>query len=259
MIVSIIVAIALGAGGAYDNAFERGNTAYGQGDYNSAIGVFEQLVAEGVTQAPVFCNLGNAYYRAGNIGAAIANYERALHVAPAYAPAQRNLEFCIAKTQRQWGRPLPPPWQESLLMWHDNWSPRAVYRWAVICWIALWVLLALRLWKPNKHLTRAAIVVAVAAAAFATSAYAKFHPPLLAVAMQDHTPVRFGLGQSQTMSFELLQGDRVVIDSRRDGWALVRNADGERGWVDQNALAFVGPPYLRPAMQPATAGTQGAR
>ena len=258
MITSLLAILALGAGGAYDSAFARGNAAYAQGDYASAIAAYEQLVGEGVAQAPVFHNLGNAYYRAGNLGAAIANYERALHVSPTFGPARHNLDFCIAKTQRQWGRPLPPPWQEALLMWHDTWPPRAVYRLAVICWVALWVLLAFRLWRPNKHLTRAAFALALASAAFATSAYVKFHPSLVAVSVQDHAAVRFGPGGSQTVNFELLQGDRVVIDSRRDGWALVRNADGERGWVDETALAFAGPPYLRPGTQSAPEGAQGA-
>ncbi|MBM3289205.1 MAG: tetratricopeptide repeat protein [Candidatus Hydrogenedentes bacterium] len=258
MIAVLLTTIALGAGGAYDTVYARGNSAYAAGDYAGAIAAYEQLVAEDVAQAPVFHALGNAYYRAGNLGAAIANYERALHVAPTYADARHNLDFCVGKTERQWGRPLPPAWQESLLMWHDTWSPRAVYRLAVICWAALWAVLVLRLWKPDKLLTRAAIALALAAAAFATSAYAKFHPPLLAVAVQDHAAVRFGLGEGQTTNFELLQGDRVVIDSRRDGWALVRNADGDRGWVEESALAFVGPPYLRPGASSESNVAQGA-
>ena len=134
-------------------------------------------------------------------------------------------------------------------MWHDNWTPRAVYRLAVLCWIAFWALLAIRLWKPTKHLTRAAIVLALAAAAFATSAYVKFHPPLIAMAIQDNLPVRFGLGNDDATNFELMQGDRVVIDARRKGWAQVRTIDGKRGWVEEQRLALVGPPYVRSAAQ----------
>lgn len=142
-------------------------------------------------------------------------------------------------------------------MWHDNWSPRAVYRLAMLCWLALWIVLALRLWRPNAHLTRAAIVLALAAAAFATSAYVKHHPPPLAVALRDDTPVRFGLGESQSTSFALMPGDRVVIDSRRDGWVRVRNVDGERGWVEESELAIVGPPYPRPETTTAPDRGQG--
>ncbi len=256
MIAALIATVVLGAG-AYDDAFQRGNTAYEQGDYGTAITAYEQLVAEGVVNADVFYNLGNAYYRANNLGAAIANYERALQVAPRHDAALKNLDFCVAQTQHQWGKPLPPPWQEGLLMWHDNWTPRAVYRLAMLCWFAFWAVLAVRLWKPNKHLTRAAILLALAAAAFATSAYAKFHPPLIAVGTRDNMPVRFGLGGEDATSFELMQGDRVVIDARREGWAQVRTIDGERGWVEESALALVGPPYTRPATEAAPANVQG--
>lgn len=256
MITSLVVSLVFGAG-AYDDAFQRGNAAYEQGDFTVAIASYEQLVAEGVVNADVFYNLGNAYYRAGNLGAAITNYERALQVAPKHESARQNLDYCVAQTQHQWRKPLPPAWQESLLMWHDNWTPRAVYRLAVLCWIAFWLLLVVRLWRPNKHLTRAAIVLALAASAFATSAYVKFHPPLIAVAMQDNMPVRFGLGNDDKTNFELMQGDRVVIDARRDGWAQVRTADGERGWVEERTLALVGPPYARPAAEANPRGLKG--
>lgn len=258
MIAALLAIASMSASGVYNDTYARGHAAYEQGDFASASAVFEQLVASGVSQGPLFLSLGNAYYRSGNLGAAIANYERALQVEPTYAAARHNLEFCVAKTERQWGRPLPPAWQESLLMWHRDWSPWAVYWLAVVCWLAFWALVAVRLSASNWRITAAALALALAAAAFATSAYAKYHPPLLAVAVQDHAPVRFGVGEGQTQSFDLLQGDRVVIDSRRNGWALIRNADGDRGWVDERALAFVGPPYLPPGTQTAPESAQGA-
>lgn len=232
----------------FEATFERANASYEQGDYAGAVNAYEQLIAEGVTHASVFYNLGNAYFRLGNLGAAIANYERALHLDPRNSAARHNLDFALYQTERRLPKPLPPAWEQSLLIWHFSWSPRAVSTMAVVCWIGLWTVLAARLWKPHKGLTRAAAVLALLAAAFAASTYAKWRPPLLAVTMSDRVPVRYGPGDNQTASFNLLCGDRVVVEERREGWARVRTADGLRGWIDEQALALVGPPYERPAI-----------
>jgi len=241
MSVTLGCLIVLGA--AFDAPFQQANTFYEQEDFASAARGYEQLVSEGVEHEALFFNLGNAYYRSGNLGAAIANYERALRQDPDHAAARHNLELAVQSTKHQWGRPLPRAWEQSLLMWHGAWRPREVYWSAVICWWALWAFLTLRLWKDNKWFTRLAVVSALAAAAFTTSAYSKYHPEDLAVAVRDGAAVRYGIGESQTLNFELMQGDRVVVDDRREGWMQIRTADGGRGWVEASALMLVGPPY----------------
>ncbi len=157
MIILIAAYVSFGAAGVFDSTFTRGNDAFAAGDYPGAIAAYEQLVSEGVVHEALFYNLGNAYFEANNLGAAIGNYERALRLAPSYASAKNNLEFAVSKTKNQRARPLPPAWEQSLLMWHYGWSPRAVYMLAVLCWCAFWTLMAARIWRPCKSLTRAAI------------------------------------------------------------------------------------------------------
>ncbi|MDZ4860083.1 MAG: tetratricopeptide repeat protein [Candidatus Hydrogenedentes bacterium] len=246
MIAALLAIAVVGAPSVFDATFQRGNSAYESEDYQTAIAAYEQLMAEGVEHESLFFNLGNAYFRAGNTGLAIVNYERALRINPAHTSARQNLDFAVAQTEHQWARPLPPAWEQSLLMWHYTWSPRAVHFMAVFSWVALWILLAARLWKPNAWLSRAAIVAGLAAAAFGASSYAKTFAPPLVVAIEDDVPVRFSIGESQTVNFELMRGDRLIIDQRANGWVQVRSADGQRGWTQERALAVVGPPYQRP-------------
>jgi len=230
----------------FNETFERANQLYTQGDYPGAINVYEQLVRDGVVDASVFFNLGDAYYRNGQLGPAIANYERALQLSPHFEAAARNLETCIGKTERRLTKPLPPAWEQSLLFWHFGFSPRTVFTLALVTWLAFWALLAVRQWRVVPYSRSAACLLLLLSVAFGLSAWAKAHPHLLAVASADRVPVRYGIGEKETVRFELGEGDRVVIESRSGKWARVRTSNGERGWTEQSGLAIVGPPYERP-------------
>ena len=85
--MSVLITMLIAAS-AFDETFDRATDAYHAGDYPSAVVSLEQLVDQGVVEAPVFFNLGNAYYRQGMLAPAIANYERALQVEPGMAEAR---------------------------------------------------------------------------------------------------------------------------------------------------------------------------
>jgi hypothetical protein len=259
MMMSLFVtaAIVLGAG-TYDRIFDTGFAAYQSGDFTAAIQSFEQLIENGVVEPEVFYNLGNAYYRAGHAGPAIANYERALQLQPGLVVARENLMRAVNATERRLSKPKPPAWDQALLFWDDAIGPRTAFWCAALAWMFFWAILALRRFKTVPYLRRAAAVVLVGAIAFAASYYAKTHPQQLAVASESRVPVRYGTSASETVRFELYEGDRVLVDGREGDWARVVTADGERGWAEAGRLTFVGPPYVRGPMASAPATTQDA-
>src|SRR6266540_3346257 len=61
-----------------DAEFAKANQDYAQNNFKEAISGYETLVRSGQWSANAFYNLGNAYFREGDFGRAILNYERAL-------------------------------------------------------------------------------------------------------------------------------------------------------------------------------------
>ena len=55
----------------------EGDSAYIKEDYAAAIQIYEALLKNGEA-ADVYYNLGNSYYKIGEIAKAVLNYERAL-------------------------------------------------------------------------------------------------------------------------------------------------------------------------------------
>lgn len=240
--MSILLSILLTAN-AFDQNFEAAAQAYSDGDYTAAVELYEQLIAQGVTEPVVFYNLANAYYRGGEVAPAIANYERALQLDPGMEAARENLAASVRQTDRGLSKPQPPNWEQNLLFWHYNLRKETSLLLAAVSWFLLWGLLGIRQIRAYPYLRRTALLAAIATMLFAASWWAKSSPQQLAVATQYRVPVRYGTSESETVRFELYVGDRVIVDRREGDWARVETAGGERGWTRDTYLMFVGPPY----------------
>jgi hypothetical protein len=72
--------------------YRRANAYYEHGKYAEAIAAYEQ-VSTGITNAKVFYNLGNSYFKRGMMGKAILNFRRAHFLSPRDGDVMYNLEF----------------------------------------------------------------------------------------------------------------------------------------------------------------------
>src|SRR3989440_7837308 len=73
--------------------FDKANQEYAQGHFKEAISGYEALVRTGQWSANLFYDLGNAYFRVGDFGHAVLNYERALALERHHPEATANLQI----------------------------------------------------------------------------------------------------------------------------------------------------------------------
>ena len=76
--------------------FIDANAQYADGNYAEAAVMYEQLVAQ-QPSAEAYYNLGNAYFKQGELAQSILAYERALRIKPSYKDAQYNLQFAQSR------------------------------------------------------------------------------------------------------------------------------------------------------------------
>lgn len=72
--------------------FSRGNAAYEAGDYSQALLLYDSA-ARRVQNADIYYNRGNARFKLGQVGRAIADYNRAYALAPQDKNVRYNLAF----------------------------------------------------------------------------------------------------------------------------------------------------------------------
>lgn len=82
---------ALPAYAKQDPAFTKANQNYSDGHFQEAVDGYQSLIKSGQWSANLFYNLGNAWFRLGNFGEAILNYERAVALDPHHPEAAANL------------------------------------------------------------------------------------------------------------------------------------------------------------------------
>ncbi|MFH1196181.1 MAG: tetratricopeptide repeat protein [bacterium] len=81
-----------------ETLIKKGNEYYQNKQYSDAIEAYEQILNEGYIGASLYYNLGNAYFRAGKLGRAVLNYERALRLEPNDDDIEYNLAIARSRT-----------------------------------------------------------------------------------------------------------------------------------------------------------------
>jgi tetratricopeptide (TPR) repeat protein len=92
-IFSVLLLLTLVAAKAADADLDAANRAYTAGNYDESAKLFQQIVATRGYSAPLCFDLANAEAKAGHIGAAMLNYERARYLAPGDADIDHNLQL----------------------------------------------------------------------------------------------------------------------------------------------------------------------
>src|SRR4051794_11208671 len=138
LLAALCFSIAPPARAQADATFAKANAEFAAGNFAGAISGYESLVKQHQWNASLFYDLGNAYFRTGDLGRAILNYERALALDPAQPEARANLQ--LVRDQAR-ALELKSGWIEE----HLRFLTPAQYTWlgAVAFWIAVGILCGL--------------------------------------------------------------------------------------------------------------------
>ena len=220
----------------FERTFADAARAYDENRLPEAIAGWESLVADGQALPEVLFNLGNAYYRNGNIGPAIRTYRRAQRLAPRDPDIRANLGFAAQAA----GIPLParPPVAALLLeASRQEWLVFASVAYGLLALaLAAWIV-----WPRFRFATRPAAAVG-AALLLAALAGLWVHRDLRrtpeAVVMLPGQKVLSSPLATATPLLALPEGAIVRQLENRGNWIEVR-ADAVRGWLPAEAVAPV--------------------
>src|SRR2546429_6117551 len=151
--------------------FTKANQDYAQGHCAEAISSYEALVSAGQWSATLLYDLGNAYFRTGDFGHAILNYERALALERHHPEATANLQ--IARDEAR-ALEMQQSWPERYLQFasSNQYSIAA----AVAFWVGVFCIVRLIFGRRRSAATIALSVFSVTVFAIALLAvYELYH------------------------------------------------------------------------------------
>jgi len=219
--------------------FFRANALYKEGKYAEAAGEYEHLARSGVESGPLYFNLGNAYFKAGDHGRAILNYERAVRFMPGDPDLLANLSY--AQSLSGSTTCAPPLWRRVAFPLSDRMSTHRLGWITTALYTLLFLVLATqRLWSPRPRwllyvAATLGILLIVSGSSFAYQALADRRPAAV-VTRGGEASVRFEPAESGTVHYTLKEGSLVRVLEPREGWLQVERCDGRRGWIERGAV-----------------------
>lgn len=223
-----------------------GDSAYIKEDYATSAQIYEGLLSDGES-ADVYYNLGNSYYKLGEIAKSILNYERALLLQPGNGDIRANLEVARAKAIDK--VELVPEiffisWIKSLIniMSVDAWA-----WWGIVSFLFFIVALYFFIFSKQVVLKKigftASIVllmITVCANIFASEQKEHLVNRTSAIVMNPSVTVRSTPSESGTSLFILHEGRKVSIkDKSMREWTEISLEDGKVGWVPVSSIEVI--------------------
>lgn len=221
------------------------DSLYAKGKYEQAAKVYEQVLTQG-EHAYLYYNLGNAYYRMGDMGKAILAYERAAVRDPGNSDIRFNLALARTKTidkTEDTDQFFIAYWFRSLLntCGTDVWAICAVVAFVLLL---LFIVLRMLISVPWVRLCLPWGIGAclLACILFNTFAYLQRKQVLdrsYAIIMQT-LEVKSTPAASGNTLFTLHPGTKVKIsDDTMKDWKEVTLSDGKKGWLKTSTIEMI--------------------
>ena len=218
--------------------FSAANKFYAEGKFAAAATAYESILNSGKVSANLWFNYGNAEFKAGNLGQAIAAFRRAELLAPRDLEIRANLDF--ARNQVQGSTVHQPRW--------EDWSGQlTLNEWTWLAMAAFWLtilLFAARQLRPAlvpklKTATSTGVVLAILfGAVLGVQAAAHFSNSVAVVTAAGAT-ARSGPFDDAQDVFTLHDGAELSVLSGHDDWVQVTDGTGKIGWLNKKQVRVV--------------------
>jgi tetratricopeptide (TPR) repeat protein len=210
--------------------FTKANQEYAQGHFKEAISGYEALVRAGQWSANLFYDLGNAYFRVGDFGRAILNYERALALERHHPEATANLQ--IARDEAH-ALELQQSWPERYLQFASvNECSIAA---AIAFWLAVFAIVMLIFARRRSATLIATLMLCLLVSAVAI--YAAYtlergsNGSALAIVTGKNVQARLATADTANSVLALPAGSEIKILSTRGDWIYAALSNNLRGWI----------------------------
>ena len=222
--------------------FQDANDLFISKKYKESIELYEKIIDNGQKNSTVFYNLGNAYYRSGDIGHAIWAYKHANKFSPRDKDIIHNLKIAEAK---KIDRINSPP----LFILHDFYrkikSSMTMFELILVGGILFFIFSLLwikQIFSGKKNVLSKSIfqilltVIITVHAVILDMAFERkrISNEAIVVGKSDAQSGPF-LGDNKVL-FQINEGSVVEVLEEKNNWSEIILIDGKKGWVISNAL-----------------------
>ena len=218
------------------------NQLYETGQFVEAAVAYQALADAGVEDGTLYYNLGNAHFKAGDLGYAILNYRRAQILLPRDPDVSANLQLARAQTtdrlEDEDGGALVAFVHRALVEWTtlDEAAAITLGLWVLLCALAVAAILWPRGRQGLGYVIGVVAVLLVLGLLSVTIRVADARGGNPAVVVAQSVETRSGPGTDYVAEFTLHAGAEVRVLEQRESWARVALPGDLQGWLPGEAV-----------------------
>jgi tetratricopeptide (TPR) repeat protein len=222
----------------FNSDFSAANKLYAEGKFSDAANLYEKNLASGQTSPNLFFNYGNAEFKSGNLGKAIAAFRHAELLAPRDSEIRANLDF--ARKQVQGSTVSESRWQ--------NWLGQlTLNEWTILAVIAFWLTLILftaRQIRPalapkTRVATNILILLTVLLVSISGVQAAEHFSKQSAVIISSDVVAKSGPFDDAQNAFAVHDGAELSVLDKHDNWVQVTDDTGKIGWLQMKQVEIL--------------------
>jgi len=223
--------------------FEQANAAYNAGSYDTALMLYDQVVATELESVPLYFNMGNAYYKMREYPMAIYYYEKALKIDPSNEDVRTNLAIAnlaiVDKIEEV-------PQSFIVKGWNGLKNAFSGQQWTVLSLVAFALLLVsaflflrarrMGMRKLGFFMGLVMLLVFALSVIFAAQLKQASMTEDQAIIMAPTVTVKSTPNEVSVDLFVLHEGTKVEILDHADGWNKIKIGNGSIGWLQADYM-----------------------
>ncbi len=245
VILLFIVSLNFALANQLQDQFIGANKLYQDGQFENAIALYEDIIAKGYESGDIYFNLGNAYYKLGNIAKSRINYERSLLWLEGDEDVKQNLELLKLRLVDQ----IEPTPKLFINVWWDSiLNTLNIDSFGYIVLTLLWIVLIsaamfLHYRKRGRQKLKGLFILSLVSCILALTIWIskiyQFETENYGVILKSTVTIYSGPAENLTELFVIHEGTKVKIERVTSDWYEIRLEDGKTGWLEQNVLEII--------------------
>lgn len=215
-------------------------------DFANAIQLYEELIKAGHVSSEVYYNLGNCYFKTGQVAYALVNYERAKKLAPNDEDIAFNIKISALKVvdkidavpeifYKRWLKSIASEFTS------DAWTKLFIGSvWMLFIFLSMYLVAASTSFKKFAlALVMALLIVTAGIFAFARKSYALNFVDQQAIISPANVYVKSSPDEKGTDQFIIHEGTKVEVLDEFEDWKKIKIANGSVGWLKRTEIEII--------------------
>ena len=218
--------------------FYQANIYYQEAKYAAAIQGYQRLLDLGLESGNLYYNLGNSYFKEGQLGLAVLNYDKAMGFIPNDSDLKSNYNYVLQELNLE-PRLFGGWFERSVYSLFKGMTVDALTILLSFIYIVLIIFFTCSLFfnrfKRSIGLSAGILIVLFILSAYALKMKINYLNKFAVVIIKEAN-AKFEPLENATVYFKLKQGSKVEIVDKAEGWYKVRRFDDKLAWVKKDAL-----------------------